>query len=320
MDTLPPPASLIWPVDIWPEIDGHLWRAGLEAGDGFDVAYAADLAPSTINNARKGYGRWLAVLEASGKLDTAIAPALRVTRAHAKLYARTLLDHGNSNNSIHARFWELRSALRILQPDEDFAWLTRWLGRLPITLREVKAFDSRKLAAWGHEMMQSALVNPMPMARALRYRNGLLIAILAARAPRLRAMAAKRLGQQVIQDGNGGWLLSFKAQDIKTRRGVEYELPEDLFASVEHYVSVERRELLQNRLHTWFWVNRIGEKFGARGIEGVIRRASTERFGKAFGPHRFRHSLATTAAYADPSNPGLAASTLRHSHCGVKPL
>lgn len=30
----------------------------------------------------------------------------------------------------------------------------------------------------------------------------------------------------------------------------------------------------------------------------------------AFGPHRFRHSLATTAAYADPFNPGFAASVL----------
>jgi hypothetical protein len=42
----------------------------------------------------------------------------------------------------------------------------------------------------------------------------------------------------------------------------------------------------------------------------MIRRASKDKFGQAFGPHRFRHSLATTQARIAPYNPGLAASLL----------
>src|SRR4051812_17275101 len=178
----PPPDCLVWPIEAWPEIDQRLWWAGLDPGDGLDPTYAADLAQSTISNARKGYGRWLAVLAAAGELDPAVPPASRVSRARAKLFAKALRARANANNSIHARFWELRSALRILQPDADFAWLTSWLGRLPIRLREVEAFDSRILAAWGHQLMQSALAHPQPMVRQTRYRNGLMIAIMAARA------------------------------------------------------------------------------------------------------------------------------------------
>ncbi len=250
------------------------------------------------------------MLAEAGELDPAVLPAARVTPARAKLFGKALRAGGNTNNSLHARFWEVRSALRVLQPDEDFAWLTAWLGLLPITLRDVEVFDSRALAAWGHQLMRSALAHPQPMVRQTRYRNGLMIAILAARAPRLRALAALRLGRQVLQGADGGWQLSFKPQDIKTQRGVAYDVPDSLFANIDRYVAVERRELLCGRQHDWFWVNRHGDKLGIRGIEGVIRRGSGEQFGTVFGPHRFRHSLATTAAYADPSNPGLAASVL----------
>jgi len=310
MDTSPSPDCLVWPVAAWPDIDQRLWRAGLEPGDGLDPTYAAGLAQSTLTNASKGYGRWLAVLAQAGELDPTVAPAARVTRPRAKLFAKALRARGNSNNSMHARFWELRSALRVMQPDEGFACLTSWLGLLPIERQDVEVFDSRALAAWGHQLMQSALAHPQPMVRQTRYRNGLMIAILAARAPRLRALAALRLGRQVLQGADGGWQLSFKPQDIKTQRGVAYDVPDSLFASIDRYVAVERRELLCGRQHDWFWVNRHGEKLGSRGIEGAIRRGSGKQFGQVFGPHRFRHSLATTAAYADPANPGLAASVL----------
>ncbi len=310
MDLSPSANRLVWPLQAWPEIDQRLWLAGLEPSDGLDPAYATNLSQATINNARKGYGRWLAVLAGAGELDPSLPPATRVTRVRAKLFLKALQACGNSNNSIHARLWALQSALQVLQPEEDFGWLTSGLSRLPVTLREVEAFDSTLLEAWGRELMQSALVHPRPLVRRTRYRNGLLIAILAVRAPRLRSIAAMRLGRQVTRDADGRWRLSFKAQDMKTQRCVEYRAPDSLVAPIDRYLEVEREEMLQQRRHDWFWVNRNGEKLDARGIEGVIRRASLARFGRIFGPHRFRHSLATTAAYADPSNPGLAASVL----------
>ena len=49
-----------------------------------------------------------------------------------------------------------------------------------------------------------------------------------------------------------------------------------------------------------------------------MRYASKARFGTAFGPHRFRHALATTAARVDRSNTGLAAAVLAVSETVVE--
>jgi hypothetical protein len=37
---------------------------------------------------------------------------------------------------------------------------------------------------------------------------------------------------------------------------------------------------------------------------------SKARFGVTFGPHRFRHAIATTAPLRDPTTPGLGASVM----------
>jgi hypothetical protein len=49
---------------------------------------------------------------------------------------------------------------------------------------------------------------------------------------------------------------------------------------------------------------------GYRGIDKRIRWWSAKRFGKAFGPHRFRHALGSSAATEDPAAPGLGAAVL----------
>ncbi|MBD0274491.1 MAG: hypothetical protein ICV73_21470 [Acetobacteraceae bacterium] len=41
-----------------------------------------------------------------------------------------------------------------------------------------------------------------------------------------------------------------------------------------------------------------------------IRWWSEKKFGKAFGPHRFRHALGTTAPSAAPIKPGIAPAIL----------
>jgi hypothetical protein len=306
----------------WPEIDRELWEAGLAPRDQFDgPAYAARLRPTTIRNAACGHGRWLGVLAASGTLDPAVPPAARVTPARVRAYLAALQAAGNTNNSIVTRFFDLQAALRIMQPEEDFSWLTSPGGTplralLPATPRRIEPVDSAVLLAWGHDLMDDALLCRRPALRCTRYRNGLLIALLAALAPRLRSVAALRLERQVVAHG-AGYRLAFMAEDVKNRRRIEYPVPPDLVPRVDRYLTVERVELLAGRRHDWFWVNTAGERLDSRGMEGVIRRASKTRFGRAFGTHSFRHALATTAARAKSSNPGLAAAILAVSEAVV---
>jgi site-specific recombinase XerD len=319
----PAPARprLVVPLAAWPEIDRRLWQAGLDPGDGLDdPAYAAGLQPATITNARKGYGRLLAVLAAADDLDPTVMPAERVTRARATDYLKALRAAGNDVDTIIARFMELRMALRLLQPETyaRFGWLTESLkARLPKSRRQpIEAIDSAVLADWGEQDMDDAPALTTPRTRSLGLRNGLLVAILTAFAPRQRSLAAMRLGRQVTCHGEG-YRIALEPADVKNRKRLEYDVPPHLVPYVRRYLAEARVVLLGGRQHDWFWVNQNGARLDEKGIAGIIRRASQIRFGKSIGAHRFRHGFASTAARLLPGNPGLAAGALGVSEAVV---
>jgi hypothetical protein len=147
-----------------------------------------------------------------------------------------------------------------------------------------------------------------PERRRIAYRNGLLVALFAARAPRLRSMASLRLCSTVIRNG-ATFRLVFEKEDVKTGRCIEYDTPAGLTTAIDRYITVERAELLAGQSHDWFWVNQYGEPLSADHISTIIIRLSSKRaFGEAFGPHRFRHAMGTTAPLRDPAHPGVAAA------------
>ena len=295
----------------WPDIDRQLWKAGIEPDDGLGPSRHADrLSPASSANAKKAYGRFLAVLAENGRLDPSGRPAVRVTRSHAMLFVRALEARKNTHHSIYERMQSLLLALRIMEPASNFKWLTDRLDRLHIQRRDIVVFDSQDLEDWGHELMDEALAHADPTYRRVWFRNGLMIAIFATSAPRIRSLASMRLGRQIRRMESGAWELAFSEKDVKTGRPIEHPVRANLWSRIDRYVEVERAEALAGRTHDAFWVGKFGEKLELRAIEGMIRRASKAKFGVAFGTHRFRHSLATTAAYAAPSNPGLAAGAL----------
>lgn len=89
-------------------------------------------------------------------------------------------------------------------------------------------------------------------------------------------------------------------------------LPAALEAALDRYVEVERAEVLGGQVEEALWINWDGRPLRTRGIEKRIRWWSEKRFGKgaSFGPHRFRHCLATAAPIADPQAPTIGASVL----------
>jgi len=298
----------------WPAIDLRLWQAGLEADDILaKPRHASGLRPETIHTILVGYRRWLVFLRTQGRLDPTIPPGARVTRENVVDYLRVLQDC-HCNASIIARLSELRSAMLIMHPDADFRWLTSPGGRslaalLPISRKPIQAFDSKVLYEWGRTMMQDALVEAHPEHRRLAYRNGLLIALFAARAPRVRSMASLSLGRTVVRNG-GTYRLVFEKEDVKTSRSIEYDTPAGLTSAIDRYIAVERAELLAGQRHDAFWLNKYGEPLSADNISDMIQRQSKRHFGIAFGPHRFRHALGTTAPLTDPAHPGVAAAIL----------
>lgn len=298
----------------WPVGDRQLWQAGTQAGDILaKPRYAAGLCSETLDTIITGYRRWLVFLRAHGRLDPTATPAARVTRENIIAYVRNLRET-NCNASLVARLSELRCAMRVMHPEADFCWITSPGGRalssiFPILQTPIQVFGSRALYDWGHRIMQDALAEAHPERRRLTYRNGLLVALFAARAPRVRSMASLRLGETVIPSGRR-YKLVFEKKDVKNGRCIEYHAPAGLSAAITRYLEVERAELLAGQSHDWFWVDQYGEPLSADDISDMIQRQSKRSLGKAFGPHRFRHAMGTTAPLVDPAHPGVATAIL----------
>jgi integrase len=302
------------PTRHWPEIDRRIWTAGLQGGDILTGANrAVQLRPATILHVAQAYGGWLAFLRREAMLDPQLPPMARVTRERVMAYVDALRKT-NRNRTIIGICGALRTALRIMHPDADFGWITSPGGRpltsvLPVTPRAIPVFHSKVLYEWGLAMMRDALLIGNPDARRRDYRNGLLIALFAARAPRVRSMASLRLGASVIRNGDT-WQLIFESDDVKTKRRIAYDLPMGLSGAMQRYIAVEREELLAGKTHDWFWVNQYGGPLTVRYMQKMIRCRSKKAFGRSFGPHRFRHAMGTTAPLTDPAHAGVAAAIL----------
>jgi hypothetical protein len=72
-----------------------------------------------------GYGAFLWYLKSQGLLDVAEKPAERATVERWMVILRQLARSGNANCWIVVRFEELRSALQLMVPDGDFAFITK---------------------------------------------------------------------------------------------------------------------------------------------------------------------------------------------------
>src|SRR3954470_24435861 len=94
------------------------WRGSLLD----DPGPAADWRPATSRKIASGYGRWLAFLADSGRLDPGAEPQARVTREVVCAYTAELRCR-NASGTLFARVQELSVALRVLGPEAPPRWL-----------------------------------------------------------------------------------------------------------------------------------------------------------------------------------------------------
>ena len=302
----------------WPDADRRLWQAAMSSRRGRFSArgLAARLALATLQKTEEGYGRWLGFLDYHGWLDREVGPLERLNEDRAAAYFDEMVALGNRDYTITGRFQELQTALRIMEPKAQVAWLSRPGGtplrqRLAMEKRSFEVHHSATLYAWGFDLMEQALALPGPRRRQVMLRDGLLIALLASAGPRLGSVQVMCLGQQIRFDGVEWWM-TLDVPDIKTDKPHRVPLPASLTPWFHRYIEVERRELLAGETNDAVWVNWGGEPLGEAGIEKRIRWWSAKRFGaeNAFGVHRFRHCIGTTAPLMAPDRPGIGAALL----------
>jgi site-specific recombinase XerC len=289
-------------------MDRTTWVRHCSPGDPFDdPCYGSTLRPATLAFLSTGYGCWLCFLASRGWLDPLQPPLQRITRGRLRAYFRALRAADYADHTIISRFSSLTYAMKILAPEQDVSWIQRPDGitiyaLLSKTQRSMLVPDSGVLFQWAVDMMDTA-------ASARAYQDGLLLALFASRGRRLRSMALLRVGQELILRGEH-YRIELTPEQVKTGKPDRFDLPTALTPYIRHHLTVVRPELLAGRSHDALWIGHRGEAWAVQGIKHRVRVLTRCHFGQSFGPHRFRHAIATTATLRDPAYPGLAAGLL----------
>lgn len=307
-----------WRFDEWPAGDRQAWTHGCAPGDPFDDPRAgSNLRQGTLAKTAKSYGRFLCFLQRQGWLDPELPPLQRVARGRLRAYCQHLKAAGNAGPTIICRFNELARALRIMSPGRDVSWIRKPDG---VTIDALLPKDGRPKPAPDSDVAFAAAIRIMDDAKAsytgrrhlkdlVTYRDGLLIAVLAARGRRLRSMASLRVGR-AITERDGRYHIELEADEVKTGVPDRFNLPERLTPYIRHYLAAVRPRLMAGRSHNAFWVGRNGLPLTAKAIQTQVFTRTERLFGHGFGPHGFRHAIATTSVLVDPAHPGLAAALL----------
>lgn len=306
---------VVVPVESWPERDRTLWTTGCAGGDPFEAAgYADRLRPDTMKKAAKGYGAWIGFLRDQGQLDPSVHPVDRITLPRLGQWLAAMEARGNMSGTIFGRFADLRRVLRIMAPDRETGFILRPNGvtlrsLLPKSQRGIDVLDSSVLLAWGHDLMSAGIAGADDSLSSFALRDGLIIAILASRARRLRAVSGLRLGTELQRHGER-YGITFRADRIKAKRPDRFLLPQSLTAPIDLYLSDLRPRLMRGIAHDAVWVGRDDTPLTSRGFTSVIERRSLYKFGRIFRTHCFRHTIVSSIATQLPQHPGLAATVI----------
>ena len=313
------------PLTEWPDSDRIAWSAAMRPGSPFTSGgIAARWAAATRTITINGYGRWPTWLQRHGFLDPSTPLGTRATEERLIAYVASLRAEVG-DFTVQARIQQLGDALRAMAPTGDWGWILRAATRLrseaiPVKDKRARLQMPDRLVELGIRLMAEAGSAPgrSEIQRAVTFRDGLVIALLAYRPVRIRTLTAITIGRQLVAH-NGGWQMVFGPEDIKTKHSFECSFPRELASHLDIYLSVHRPILLTcggRRPPTStkaLWVSQNGTAMGKAAITYWIRRNTKEAFGAALGPHMFRDAAATAIAIYDPENVLIIKVILGHS-------
>jgi site-specific recombinase XerD len=296
-------------------MDQTLWTRSCAPKNPFDdPGYGTTLRSASLEKIAKGYGRWLGFLDSLGWLDPSTNPLDRITRSRLRAFVQDMQNAGNADYTIIGRFSELAMAMKILAPDRDSSWIRKPNGTtiyaiLPKRKRVLLVPDSAVLLDWAYDILAAAPGKPTERERLCGFRDGLLLALLSCCGRRLRSVSLMRFGRELSRIGEN-YRVDLLPEQVKTDVPDRFDLPAALTPYFDRYVGEIRPALLKGQAHEHFWISARSGPWTAKSIQNQVLELSRKRFGTAFGPHRFRHAIATTAPLLDPANPGLAAALL----------
>ncbi len=316
----------ILPVEQWPPTDKALWQACRDGtGPGGIDNRATGWSLRRQDIVEDAWGRFLAWRHQLGDVKDVVDPASRITSASMTGLVEEMTKTGLAPVSIAMHVGALCSLVQALQPAGDWGWLKTRSFRLkrrakPVRKKWSRVVPSPELYTLGIDLMATAAGGKrqnQPFFAASQYRDGLMVALLAARPLRIRNFQDIELTRSLVHRSGTYWLV-FSEEETKTGRPVDVEVPNPLVPYLEYYLRHHRPVLLNKRPKnttptTALWLSRAGEKMLEPAMRNNIERRTAKQFGHPINPHLFRDCAATSFATDDPEHVRCIAPLLGHT-------
>ena len=295
--------------EAWPLADRNLWLRAFEQ-DSFDDEHpTAHLAAATVVGLRTSYARYLGFLYHHDPARLRLAPETRIDPDLIRTFVAHLRQSCR-DTSVASLLHMLQLALGFLFPNRDWSWLKTVAKRVHataiprgdsargITSADLYAIGIALIATAEDELLSSGKVT---LDVALHYRDALIIALLAVVPLRRRTLTALTIDRHLVKVGDH-WLLDIPAADTKTKRELEFPLPDELSRLVGRYLTRFRRMIPGANEHDGLWPSMRGSPMDDGSIYDRVRRRTTEALGFPINLHRFRIAAGNLWSIADPAN------------------
>jgi hypothetical protein len=133
------------------------------------------------------------------------------------------------------------------------------------------------------------------------FRDGLIIALLALIPLRRRTLEVLRIGTQLVRSCDQ-LVLDIRAEDVKTKRPLDYPLSPELLRRIDIYINKIRSKTAGADTHDYLWASSRGRPLKGQVIYNAVRRRTRKAFGFAINLHRFRRAAGTFWSIHDPVN------------------
>jgi integrase len=301
----------------WPAADRDLWDRLSVGNDLFDDGPASEWSNATRQNLQYAYALWLGTLALVDPPSLDLAPADRVTRQAVEEYVECLRANCRDTTVFHC-VARLFYVLRAICPEQGWDWIYRLSRRIaaeaePIRHPQVLSSDLYRI---GLRLMDRAEATTIGYGRltkssAIRYRDGMLIAVLVEAPMRRRPFSQLRLGEHVLKRQDR-WTLHVPASLSKTGVAQDYDLSDRLCRYMDVYLQQIRPAFPGADTHDFLWPYEE-RPMGDKMIRRRIIKRTTEALGFPVSPHRFRNAAATFVSIADPDNIRMTKDLLGHT-------
>jgi integrase/recombinase XerD len=306
------------PLEEWPPWDRQAFERALQPGELFtSQGLAAHWAPATRIWAIKGYGHWLRHLRCIGSLDDQLAPAARVSTVALRGYVGDLKNR-LARASVAGRMRALLEVLRVIDPSGDHALVRKVCKSTRVRLGSGRDKRGRLVApselylAGIARMRRNRALSTDRKAAAIRYGDGLMMAMLAVKPVRRKNLLGTRIGEHLKKAASGGYEWQFAAHETKTKRAVFVELPTSLTPYLDDWLNIVRPVLLAHKQSDSLWVTTVGTSMAIDTAYGRFCRATMQELGKRINPHLVRDIVATGIAVSMPESVRITPVVLDH--------